>query len=264
MLRRGVDKTGNVEQERSLNVTVDAQPPATAVQGNIPVATNANVTIILAATDLESGVAGTFFRVVRDKDKPADFRAGTSLTVGADSGDGNYTVQYFSVDNVNNSENVKEVSFKIDTRLELKMGFEGEPSVSTSSYNLAGKTEPGSTVKVGSADVKLSADGSFAHKLNLKPGKNKVTIRVTDPAGNTVENVVTITYNEPDTSTGWLLVLAVIAIAAGAVGAGIFLYKRRAGPPPPPPGRNAPATRKTSPPVQRPPRPPPPDRPLTP
>jgi hypothetical protein len=80
---------------------------------------------------------------------------------------------------------------------------------------------------VGVNDVQLSTDGSFAHELSLKPGKNKVVITITDPAGNTLSKTVYITYNEPVTTTGWFLPLILVVVIAAAAGAGVFLYMRR-------------------------------------
>jgi hypothetical protein len=270
LLFRGVDKVGNIETEHSVMVILDTTAPTTRPDWDVPTSSNADVTITLVAMDSESGVAGTFFRVVREREKAADYQAGTSITVAAGSGgseDGNYTVQYYSVDNVNNAEKVKELKLRIDTQVALHFGFAGEPSVSEKSYLLEGKTEPGSKVTVGIIDVQLAADGSFAHELTLNPGKNKVTVTITDPAGNIFTKVVYITYNEPIVSAGWFLPLVVIIIF-GAVGAGAFLYMRRkkgAAPPVAPPrGKPGPQTQRARAPPRRAPPPPPPIPPPTP
>jgi len=230
LLYRSVDKVGNVEAEKSVTVVVDTTSPNTRPEGDYSTTSNTDISITLGATDTESGVAGTFFRVTRERGKAGDYQAGNTVLIEAGSDgseDGNYTIQYYSVDNVNNVERVKELKVRIDTRVALQFGFTGEPSVSESGYLLEGKTEPGARMTVGSNDVQLSADGSFAQELELKPGRNKVTITITDPAGNTFTKTITITYNEPVTNIGWFLPLMIVVVIAAAAGAGVFLYMRK-------------------------------------
>jgi hypothetical protein len=230
LLYRSVDKVGNVEAEKSVTVIVDTTSPNTNPEGDYSTVSNTDLSITLAATDAESGVAGTFFKVVREKEKAGDYQAGNTVLIVANSDgseDGNCTIQYYSVDNVNNVERVKELKVRIDTRVALQIGFTGEPSVSESSFLLEGKTEPGSKMTVGITEVQLSADGSFAQDISLKPGKNKVILTITDPAGNTLSKTVYITFNEPVTNTGWFLPLILVVVIAAAAGAGFFLYTRR-------------------------------------
>ena len=49
---------------------------------------------------------------------------------------------------------------------------------------LRGKTEPGSKVYIEGTRVKVSPQGVFAHKLNVKPGTTLVVVEAVDPAGN--------------------------------------------------------------------------------
>jgi hypothetical protein len=263
LLYRSVDKVGNVETEKSVTVVVDTTSPNTGPEGDYSTVSNTDLTITLGVTDTESGVAGTFFRVVREKGKAGDYQAGNTVLIEAGSDgseDANYTIQYYSVDNVNNVERVKELKVRIDTRVALQLGFTNEPSVTDSSYLLEGKTEPGAKMTVGVNDVQLSADGSFAHELSLKPGKNKVVITITDPAGNALTKTVYITYNEPLTTVGWFLPLVIVVIIAAAAGAGVFIFKRRSKTPPPAKPRQAPARIPATPrvraPPPRPPKPP--------
>jgi hypothetical protein len=99
--------------------------------------------------------------------------------------------------------------------------------VSDKNFLLAGKTEPGAKMTAGNADVLLAADGSFTQEVELKTGQNRITIGITDKAGNTLTKTITITYNEPVVSAGWFLPLLVVIVVAGAVGAGGFLHMRR-------------------------------------
>jgi len=251
---RAVDKVGNTGAEQSMTIMVDAITPTTRTDGEFSSVSKDDITIGLVATDAESGVASTYFRVLREKDRTGDFQAGNSLIVEASSGDWNYTVQYYSVDRVGNTEKTRELNVRIDTQVALTLAFEGTPSVSSSKYLLEGKTEPGAKVTIGIIDVQVSADGSFSQEVELKPGKNTLVLEVTDPAGNTRSQTVTVTYNQPVASADWFLPLLVVVIIAGAVGGGDFWYMRgnKGGRPPAraPPARGPPRA------PQRPPVPP--------
>jgi hypothetical protein len=223
---RAVDKVGNTETEQSVSITVDTTPPTTRTDGDFSAVSKDDITFGLVATDGESGVAQTYFRVLREKDKTGDYQAGTTVTVQASSGDGNYTVQYYSVDRVNNAEKVKELKLRIDTQVALQLGFAGTPSVSSSKYLVEGKTEPGAKMTIGINDVLVSADGSFSQQVELKPGKNTIHLLITDQAGNTRDEPVTITYNQPVASADWFLPLLVVVIIAAVVGGAAFMYMR--------------------------------------
>jgi hypothetical protein len=220
---------GNVEAEKSATIVVDTTPPTTRVEWDIVAVSNQDVELAFFSTDDASGVSGTFFRVLREREKGEDFQAGATVTVeaGSDgSNDANYTVQYYSVDLLNNTEKAKEIKFRMDTQVALQLRFTGEPSVSLNHYLLAGITEPRSKVTVGNAEVQPTSDGSFEKDIALKPGKNTVTITITDPTGNTLTRIVYVTYNEPISSTGWFLPLVVIVVIACAAGGGAFIFWR--------------------------------------
>jgi len=229
ILYRSSDRVGNAEAETTLKVTVDTTPPSTKASVST-LLSNEDISVSLSASDADSGVCGTFYRVVQERATPGDFQAGTEIVIEAKDGgsaDGNYTIQYYSVDLINNKETTKELKVRMDTTVFLQLAAEGPLSVSKDRYTLEGKTEPGSKVTVNDEQVTLAADGSFSVEVSLKPGSNKVNIQVTDPAGNTVTKPVNITYDEPGAGMGLLIPLvAAVAIACGA-GAGAFLYMKR-------------------------------------
>ena len=227
---RAVDKVGNAETEQSFTVMVDAVTPTTRTDGDFSTVSKEDITMGLVATDAESGVAGTYFRVLREKDKTGDFQAGNLVTVEESAGDGNYTVQYYSVDRVGNTEKTRELKVRIDTQVTLKLGLIGSPVVKTARYLLEGKTESGAKVTIGIIDAQVSADGSFSQEVELKPGKNTIHIAVTDQAGNSREEAVTITYDQPVGSADWFLPFLVVVIIAGvAGGAGLWVMLGRKG-----------------------------------
>jgi hypothetical protein len=223
---RAVDKVGNTEAEQSVTIMVDAITPTTRTDGDFSAVSKEDIVVGLVATDAESGVAGTYFRVLREKEKTGDFQPGASVTVEASLGDGNYTVQYYSIDRVGNTEKTKELKVRIDTQVAFALGFEGNPAVSSSKYLIVGKTEPSARIAIGIETVQVAADGSFSQEVGLKPGINKFVLEITDQAGNVKDQTVTITYNPPLASADWFLPLLVVVIIAGVVGGGAWFYMR--------------------------------------
>lgn len=104
------DKVLNVEATKSLPVKVDCAPPTTTDQ---VFGTGArgwwrtNVTVRLTASDAHSGVAATHYRVDLGEWKvyAGDFPV---------SGDGDHTVDYYSVDKAGHTEAVKSRGFRVD------------------------------------------------------------------------------------------------------------------------------------------------------
>jgi hypothetical protein len=227
---RSVDKLGNIGTQMGIRISVDMQSPSTRAEGDFPTVSNKDIVLALKAADADSGVAGTFFRVARENGLEGNFNAGTEVRIeaGADHlRDGNYTIRYYSADNVNNTEHVKELKVRIDTQVILKLGFSGEPSVRESRYSLEGMTEPGATLKVDGNDAHVSADGSFVWGLELDPGRNKVVLTVTDSAGNTLTKTVYIEYEQPLTGIGWFwAVLVGLLVIGGVVGGKLFYIKK--------------------------------------
>jgi hypothetical protein len=229
ILFRSSDKVGNSEAETTLKVTVDTAAPVTKATASAQLSKE-DIEVSLSATDADSGVCGTYYRVVKDKATPGDFQSGTDLVIAAKedgSADGNYTIQYYSADMIGNKETVKELKVKMDTTVLLQLTKEVKQSVGNDHYTVEGKTEPGSKVTVNGETVTLSADGSFSAEVSLKAGGNKVTVQATDPAGNTASKTVDITYNEPATGTGLLIPIVAVVVIAGCAGAGALLWMRK-------------------------------------
>jgi len=60
-------------------------------------------------------------------------------------------------------------------------------------YTFTGKVNPGSTVTVNGASVKVGSDGSFTATVKLNSGKNTITITVKDKTGESVTITKTVT-----------------------------------------------------------------------
>ncbi len=63
---------------------------------------------------------------------------------------------------------------------------------------LAGRTAPGSIVKVGERSVTVGASGEFETEVSLKGGRNSVSISARDTQGREAEKNVSIVYKKPD------------------------------------------------------------------
>jgi hypothetical protein len=256
MVYRGVDRVGNAEAGKTVKLMVDSTAPITKVKPGATTSRTA-ISISLNATDVESGVGGTYFRITRGTAKAGDYVMGTEAIIEAlddHSLDGNYTLSYYSVDLVGNTETAREIKYKIDTQAALDTGIAGEPTVFEATYIIQGKVEPGAKLTINGVPVLVAADGTFTYQLDLSSGRNKVEYSVTDAAGNTVTKTSYVKYNPP-IATGTILPIVIIAVAVAVIVVGVLLYMRR--------GRAKPGTapapeeRVAAPPATPPPVPPP-------
>ncbi len=73
----------------------------------------------------------------------------------------------------------------VQDRQPPRLYLQAPPKVTRqATVNLIGRTEPGSRVLVEGQPVRVQADGSFRHRLELKPGASLIVIEAIDPAGN--------------------------------------------------------------------------------
>lgn len=63
---------------------------------------------------------------------------------------------------------------------------------------VTGKTDTGGglTVRVNGSPTVIAADGTFKSSVRLKEGENKITVNVSDNAGNSDEKTVTVKYEK--------------------------------------------------------------------
>ena len=114
VVARATDAAGNTTDSATTTVTLDRTPPATsddAPAGSL----SSPVTVALSPGDGSgSGVASTSYRV-----DGGGWQTGTSVMIAAPSdhsNDGSHTIDYYSVDNVGNTEAVRYASVTIDTQ----------------------------------------------------------------------------------------------------------------------------------------------------
>jgi hypothetical protein len=226
---RSSDKLGNSEPENTLKFTVDTAPPVTKGTASA-VVSNRDITVLLTASDKDSGVCATFFRVVKEKATPGDFQRGTGLKIEAiedGSADGNYTVEYYSVDIVGNNETANEMNVRIDTMALLELENKENETVGKGHYIIEGRTEPGSRVTVNGEPATVFSDGSFTAVIDLRPGKNELIVQATDMVGNTASKTLKATYTEPAAGTGLLITLVTFVVIAGSAGTGVLLWYKK-------------------------------------
>ncbi|MEM2869204.1 MAG: hypothetical protein QW379_02120 [Thermoplasmata archaeon] len=227
---RSMDNLGLVEDERVQNLVLDLAPPVTG--SNAPSGPqNRDTTVVFRAEDPESGVAGTLYRVLRDGRELVPWTNGTALTVLAPadhSGDGCYTIEFYSVDNVGNSEVAKSVVVRIDTVCELVLDAKSGMKLKSTRYTLSGRTEPGGSVTVNGARASVNTDGSFSVELKLREGRNKISVKATDGANNTmIEEMEIATEKIERGVTLPVLGVAVAVVAAAALAGSVFVLKTR-------------------------------------
>ena len=210
---------GNTEAHKSRTVRIDSTAPVTQAAATGTAGTNgwyrSAVQISLSATDNLSGVQSSFYRI----DGGATQTYAGPFVV---SSLGQHTIEYWSVDNLNNTEAAQALAIKIDTVAPV-VTASANPStapkkpqpvtvtisgsvtdavsgVSSASFNVIdeyGVTQP-------SGPVTVQANGTYSFTLTLpatKQGSDKnghlYTIRVTgvDQAGNSATATTTLTIN---------------------------------------------------------------------
>ncbi|MBM4250175.1 MAG: cadherin-like beta sandwich domain-containing protein [Euryarchaeota archaeon] len=231
-----IDRLGQKEVERRLSLFVDVTPPST-VSSEREDEGGAALVVMLKTSDEQSGVAATYYRVLRDGEVVLDWTSGTEAVLEKPqdhSGDGSYRVEYYGVDNLGNREGTGSREVLIDTVSVLVSAQKESSTVSSARFTFTGQAEPGSRVTVNGMSVPVSRDGNFSVELVLKEGPNTITVVATDRAGNEAVQVYKVTYNRPAESVGPLLPLLGLAVVVIAAAVGGVVFARRRGRPAPP------------------------------
>jgi hypothetical protein len=109
-----VDNVGNVEGIKTNEFSIDVTPPKTyhniigIAQGDI---ISTTTRIYLTPTDSIAGIARAFYRLDNEPEKPY---LANSLVPFSYLPDGEHTLYYYSVDNVENRESERKVTFYLD------------------------------------------------------------------------------------------------------------------------------------------------------
>jgi len=256
-----VDNVGLQDPDKNASVILDIWNPSSVALVESRVSSK-DIVVELRGSDLESGLAGVYYRVVKKGEPGMNFVKGTLVTIQAaadHSLDGPYTLEYYAVDNVGNREEVRKLELTIDTVGTVQVDITGSPTVEDPVFHVSGRVEPGSNVTVNGLNVIVRKDGSYDYTLELKDGRNKIVVTATDPAGNEATVTKYVTYSKPQAMGSFLVPIAavIIIIVVVAVLAAVFMRKRPR-PAASPPGAAPPQPAPPVPPAAPPPRPAPP------
>ena len=189
--------------------TKDYYPLSSAPEDSIPITTAtasgttgkngwyvSNVSISLSATDSESGVNGTYYR----NGTSGNWMGYSSSLVL--SSDGNYTTQYYSMDNAANNEALKTLLVKID-----KTSPESSATVTNSTVVIKA-TDATSGVNLTKYRIDsgawLTYNGSFAVTAS---GNHTIEFHSIDKAGNNESIKTAYVNNGMDSGTMLLIAL---------------------------------------------------------
>jgi hypothetical protein len=190
---RSADKAGNVEEAKSLAISIDATAPLTTAQfapGNDDGWHTGAIPVTLAATDATSGVASTEYSL--------DGGAWTPYTQPVDvTGDGEHTVSYRSKDKAGNTETEKAATLKIDasTPTVLISGV-ADRQVYGDSQDLriswqAVDTTSGVRSLTGALDGDSFTSGALLPLYTTSLGTHSLKVTAVDNAGNRTDQTVT-------------------------------------------------------------------------
>ncbi len=213
------DVAGNTEAHQTRIVRIDSTAPVTQASASGTLGTNgwyrSAVQVSLSAADNLSGVQGTFYRI----DGGAAQSYGGAFSV---SSLGEHTVEYWSVDNLGNTEATHTLAIKIDDGAPVVTASanpataskrpqpvtvtisgsatDGVSGIGSASFNVIdeyGVTQP-------SGAVTVQANGSYSFTLSLpatRQGNDKdghlytIVVNATDQAGNSASATTTLRIN---------------------------------------------------------------------
>ncbi len=201
-----VDNVNNVEKTKKIQFILDLNPPITKAvitgvhlgRDNI-ISTNTN--IFLETNDDLSGVKKTFYRFDSLPWKP--YTPNTKLYF-AFLPDGNHTLQFYSVDNVNNKENIQQFSFYLDKTAPITIAdVLGDKFIVNNKVYFSGRTKLKLTSvdnKSGVKAIYYSIDGQKFQRytdpfyLPSVPGWHTVTYFAVDSTENVTIDKITKNY----------------------------------------------------------------------
>ncbi|CAH0344840.1 Ig-like domain repeat protein [Bacillus sp. CECT 9360] len=173
-----VDKVGNTETKKTIEVKIDKTAPVTESNAT-DTWSNKDVEVALTATDAQSGVAKTYYSI-----DGSEYQEGTFLMVEKE---GASQVSYYSMDEAGNKEAVRTVKFNIDKTAPVTESNvpdtwgNGEVAVTLTATD-AGNGVAKTYYSVNGSDY--SEGTSFTVE---KEGVNEVTYYSIDVAGNKEE-----------------------------------------------------------------------------
>ena len=133
-----------------------------------------------------------------------------SLSFGGDLqyGDGMYEIEYFAQDTAGNTEDLQTIEqFLVDATPPTFTNMEPIVSpytVTTETFTISGKTEPGAVLTINEVKVPLAVDGTFSHEVTLVEGDNAFFLHAVDPVDHSADLAIILTWTkyDPDDTNG--------------------------------------------------------------
>ncbi len=200
-----VDYVGNVESPKSINIKIDFTKPETKLSANPDVYNDIlspRSRISLEAKDENSGVKKTVFSI----DEGKYYNYIRPIVISALK-EGEHTLSYYSIDNINNEETKKVYSFYLDKSPPMIVDeLQGNTFIANGKEYSSGRSMVKFTAmdnKAGVREIRYSInDGEFIEYTGpfylSKSGKLKVKTFVTDNVNN--QSINTIMTNKANVS----------------------------------------------------------------
>ena len=206
-----VEDAAGLTGTNETSVTVlDTTSPVTTVVYNPPMPADRKydqiVQIIFNVEDVGGGQVDLNYRingVIWEK-----VTGGLSLSFGGDLqyGDGTYEIEYYAQDTVGNTEDLQNIDeFLVDATAPTFTDMEPPVSpytVTTETYTISGRTEPGALLTINEDTVPLAADGTFTYEAVLIKGDNAFYFHAVDPVGHTADLTIFLTRTEYEPGNG--------------------------------------------------------------
>jgi Chitobiase/beta-hexosaminidase C-terminal domain len=188
----GADAAGNTAAAPTLTFTNDSTAPSTtddtaSIGGACK---NTNQTVTLTPSDAASGVAATYYTT--DGSTPTTSSSqGTSIAL---SSDGTYTIKYFSVDKVGNTETVKTAG----TSICIDKTSPAPSDVALANSGTAGQANAGDTLTITFAEVIDATtfcstwSNSGTQTINTN---NAVVVQIADSGSNDTLTITSVGSN---------------------------------------------------------------------
>jgi hypothetical protein len=235
-----VDNASNTENIVSVAVNIDSMSPSTSVSSSGKEGTNnwfaGDATLTLAGSDLTSGIQATMYRI--NGGSWLDY-SDTVMIMN----DGEFMVDFYSVDNAGNAESIRSLDVKIDTTAPsidtiFLLGPDRDGPLTTSNARVQWTGFDAMSgidhyeARIDNGEFTGTGTISYVEFSGLGDGMHEVTVRAVDKAGNSWEDSIEFTTDtnplSPTGPTGGvLLYLIIVVIVAFILALALLLWRRR-------------------------------------
>jgi hypothetical protein len=195
---KGAVFLGELNNSSNMNVQEDTIPPAAPQLLPLTEATSS------AQIDVEGyAEVGSFVTLFVNGSKVNESlidETGTFKFSGITISDGTSTIYAEATDAAGNtsspSTKLQVTLYQDKPTLTITYPVEGQQlyGLDNQQITIEGKTESTNRVSINDRQAVVIGDGTFKHRFQLKEGGNEITIKVADPAGNQIEETITVSY----------------------------------------------------------------------